>query len=245
MDYRTYHFSRRELAENLAIFFVLAGGIAYLFYRSWIAFGLCLPFLGKFLKMRRKTYCEKRCRELETQFLAGLQAVASSLTAGYSVENAFCDACHELENIYDEQDMIVQEFRSISGQLHINRNLEDLLKDLADRSGAEEICSFSDIFSAAKRTGGNLIAIIQNTAWSIGQREETRREIETSLSAKKLEQNIMSLVPAGILFYVQLVSPGFLDEMYHNAAGIAIMSLCLLVYGGAYLWGRRIVEIEV
>ena len=48
-----------------------------------------------------------------------------------------------------------------------------------------------------------------------------------------------------ILIYVQMVSPGFLDVMYHNPAGIFIMSVCLLVYFLAWLWGRKIVSIEV
>ncbi|MDO5541483.1 MAG: hypothetical protein Q4F83_15690 [Eubacteriales bacterium] len=127
----------------------------------------------------------------------------------------------------------------------MNRNLEELLSGLAYRSGLEDIQNFADIFAAAKRTGGNLIAIIRNTMQCIGQKEETRLEIETCLSAKKMEQNIMSLVPVLILVYIQMVSPGFMDSMYHNAAGIIIMSICLAVYGAAWYWGRKIVNIEV
>lgn len=245
MDYMEYRFTKKELVWNLILFLGLAGGIAYLFYRSWAAFLLFLPFIGVFLKKRKEVYCLKRQRKLEEQFLTGLQAVSTALSAGYSVETAFEDACGELQNIYEEDDMIMQEFRYIVNQLKVNRNLEELLKGLAVRSGAEDICNFAEIFSVAKRTGGNLISIIRNTAWTISQKAETRREIDTSLSAKRLEQNIMSLVPAMILLYVQLVSPGFLDVMYHNLTGIVVMTLCLLVYGAAYFWGRKIVNIEV
>lgn len=244
-DYRNYRFSKKEWLENGLFFLMLAGGMAYLFYRSWIAFVCLLPFGGYFFRIRRQSLCLQRQRRLESQFLSGIRAVSTALTAGYSVEHGFTDACRELEQIYEPGEMILEEFHYIAGQLGMNRNLEDLLQELADRSGAEEIGNFSEIFSAAKRTGGNLLSIIHNTAWNIGQKEETRREIETCLSAKRLEQNIMSLVPAMILFYVQLVSPGFLDGMYHNPAGIAVMTICLLVYGAAWLWGRKIVDIDV
>lgn len=244
-DYGVYRFSKREWVENIFLYGILSGCIAYLFYRSAAAFVLCLLFYGKFLKMRQAEYCRRRRRKLESQFLSAIQAVAASLRAGYSVENAFLDAAVELEKSYGEEEMIIKEFRSISTQLQMNRNLEELLDDLAQRSNAEDIRNFAEVFTAAKRTGGNLVAIMEHTAFSIAQKEETKREIETTLSAKKLEQNIMSLVPAGILFYVQLVSPGFLDGMYHNVAGVLVMSLCLAVYGAAYLWGRKIVEIEV
>lgn len=244
-DYETYPFSKKELLENVGIYVMASGCIAYLFFRSVIAFGIGMLFVGKFLQMRRRTYCRRRKRSLEKQFLTAIQVTAASLRAGYSAENAFADAVPELEKIYGKEEMIVKEFQQIAGQLQMNRNLEELLADLADRSGVEDIRNFAEVFSAAKRTGGNLIAIMEHTAFCIAQKEETRREIETALSAKKLEQNIMSLIPAGILVYVQLVSPGFLDGMYHNITGIFIMSLCLLIYGAAYLWGKKIVEIEV
>lgn len=245
MDYMEYRFTKKELVWNITLFLGIAIGTAYLFYRSFAVFLLCLPLLRVFLKKRKEGYCLKRQRELEEQFLTGLQAVSTALAAGYSVEAAFEDAYGELQNIYEEDDMIMQEFRYIVNQLKMNRNLEELLKGLAIRSGAEDICNFAEIFSVAKRTGGDLILIIRNTAWTISQKAETRREINTALSAKRLEQNIMSLVPAMILLYVQFVSPGFLDVMYHNFTGIVVMSLCLAVYAAAYFWGRKIVNIEV
>lgn len=245
MDYRQYQFSKEEWFFNLVLFLALAAGIGYLFYRSWIAFFFCFPFAGKFIKIRKDTYCRRQREKLEGQFLMGIQAVSTALTAGYSLETAFQDACKELGSIYEEDEMIMKEFRYISSQLSMNRNLEELLNGLAVRSGSEDISGFAEIISAAKRTGGDLIAIIRNTAWNMAQKEETRREIETALSARKMEQNIMSLVPAFILLYVQTVSPGFLDEMYHNVTGSLIMTVCLAVYAAAYLWGRKIVEIEV
>ena len=139
----------------------------------------------------------------------------------------------------------MQEFRSMVSQLQMNQNLEDLLQSLAIRSGIEDIRNFAEIFAVSKRSGGNLIAIIRNTVQSISQKNETRKEIQVVLSAKKMEQNMMSVIPCLILFYVQTVSPGFLDSMYHNAAGVFIMSVSLMVYGGAVLWGRKIVDIEV
>jgi len=56
---------------------------------------------------------------------------------------------------------------------------------------------------------------------------------------------MMSMIPLFILAYVSVTSPGFLDVMYHNAAGILIMTLCLLLYLTAFLWGRKIMRIRV
>lgn len=245
MDYTVYQFSGKEYLENICLFLLADGVISYLFYRSWIVFLLFLPLLKIFLRERQKAACKKRIQKLEEQFLMAMQAVITSLTAGYSVETAFEDALKELPLVYQENDMIVQEFRAIVSQLKMNQNLEELLQSLAVRSGIEDIRNFAEIFAISKRSGGNLIAIIRNTVQSISQKNETRKEIQVVLSAKKMEQNMMSLIPCLILFYVQTVSPGFLDGMYHNAAGILIMTASLGIYGAAVLWGRKIVNIEV
>ena len=245
MDYREYRFSRKEYVENCLLFLLGDAMISYLFYRSVPIFFLGLLLLRRFLRMRKQSLCRKRKQELEEQFLMAMQTVTTSLTAGYSVETAFEDTLKELPLIYREDDMIVQEFRGIVSKLQMNQNLEELLQSLAVRSGIEDVRNFAEIFAIAKRSGGNLIAIIRNTIQSIGQKNETRKEIQVVLVAKKMEQNMMSIIPCLILFYVQTVSPGFLDGMYHNPTGIVIMTVSLAVYAGAVFWGRKIVDIEV
>ena len=71
------------------------------------------------------------------------------------------------------------------------------------------------------------------------------QEIETCLAGKVMEQNIMSMIPLLILVYVKLSSPDFLEVMYGNITGTAVMGICLAVYAAAYFWGRSIVRIEV
>jgi len=245
MDYQVYHFSAKEIVQNTMLFLLLDGAVACLFYKSAVAFWLCAPAYPLFLKYRRETCKKKRRQELAGQFLDGMRAVSASLSAGYSVETAFEDALKELQNIYTEEAMIMKEFRYILTQLRMNRNLEELLSGLAWRSGIEDIRNFAQVFATAKRTGGNLIGIIRNTIQCISQKEETRMEIQTCLAAKKMEQNIMSLVPVLILAYIRMISPDFLESMYHNLLGIAIMSVCLAMYAAAWYWGRKIVNIEV
>ena len=79
----------------------------------------------------------------------------------------------------------------------------------------------------------------------LGDKIDVKKEIESTLAAKKSEQMIMSFMPAGIIVYLQMTSPGFLSVLYGNPFGIAAMSICLAVYGTSYWLGRKIVDIEV
>lgn len=245
MDYEQYHFTGKQWIYQVLLYGVIDGMVSTLFYRSFLAFIFFLPGFFFFLKQRKSDYILAGKKELSQQFLTGIQAVSAALAAGYSVENAFEEALEDMERVFEKEDKIIKEFTYIKNQLKLNNTLENLLLDLAKRSRVEDIENFAEVFSAAKRSGGDLIAIIRNTILCISQKEETKMEIETCLSAKRLEQKIMSGVPFMILIYVGAASPGFLDVMYYNPAGICIMSLCLVMYVAAYMWGKKIVDIEV
>ena len=140
---------------------------------------------------------------------------------------------------------IVEEFRYIESQQHISVPLEELFLDLGERSQIEDIENFASVFYTAKRTGGDMNRVIQKVSRMLGDKIDVKKEIEATLAAKKSEQMIMSLMPVGIILYLQMTSPGFLSVLYGNPFGIAAMSICLVIYAAAYWLGRRIVDIEV
>lgn len=227
------------------LYLLLDGCISYLFFCSWTAFLVFLPGIFFFLKGRKKDNKKKREEELKGQFLDGIQLMAAALQAGYSPENALREARQELNKVYTPDAYIMQEFQQMEVQLEMSRNLEVLWLDFGRRSGIDDIQSFAEVFLTAKRSGGDLLAIIRNTIFCIQQKQETMKEIETCLSGKMMEQKIMSMIPLMILAYMKLTSPEFLDVMYGNLAGILIMGTCLAVYFAAFLWGRKIINVEV
>ena len=197
------------------------------------------------MKEKKKEHKKKREMELVKQFLDGIQLMAAALQAGYSPENALHEAGKELKKVYPSESYIVQEFQQIELQIKMNKNLEVLWLDFGRRSGIDDIQSFAEVFLTARRSGGDLLAIIRNTIFCIQQKKETMQEIETCLSGKVMEQRMMSMIPLLILAYMKLTSPEFLEVMYGNMAGTIIMGICLAVYAAAFLWGRKIVDIEV
>lgn len=245
VNYRVYRFSGKEWAANIFWYLCLDGVISYLFFQSWIAWVIFLPGMIFFIRERKKRLKQKREIQMQAQFMTGMQLVCTSVQAGYAVENAFREALTELKKIYGEGDFVIREFQFIVSQVGLNRTIEALLLDLGKRSQVEDINNFAEVFYTAKRTGGDLLAIIRNTVSCIQQRQETRLEIETSLSGKVMEQNLMSVIPMFILVYVNFTSPELMRVMYHNGPGIVIMIFCLILYLGAYLWGRKIMDIEV
>ena len=155
-------------------------------------------------------------------------------------------ACvRDLERLYGRGTDVVEEFRYIESQQRLSVPLEELFLDFGERSQIEDIENFASVFYTAKRTGGDMNRVIQKVTRMLGDKIDVKREIEATLAAKKSEQMIMSLMPVGIILYLQMTSPGFLNVLYGNPFGIAAMSICLAIYATAYWLGRKIVDIEV
>ena len=187
----------------------------------------------------------ERRKKLNYQFKDALTSLSVAVQAGYSVESAVNACARDLERLYGRGTDVVEEFRYIESQQHVSVPLEELFLDLGERSQVEDIENFASVFYTAKRTGGDMNKVIQKVTRMLGDKIDVKKEIEATLAAKKSEQMIMSLMPAGIIVYLQMTSPGFLNVLYGNPFGIAAMSVCLAIYITAYWMGRKIVDIEV
>ena len=244
-EVKRYPFSLQDLMEDLLKGSVRITLIGVLFYRSIYACLFLSPGLYLYLRKMREERSHRRQWKLNLEFRDGIAAVSAALCAGYSAENAFEEALKDLSLIYPKDAMIIREFIYINNQIRMNITVEKALVDLGERTGIEDIISFAEVFSTAKRTGGDLIQVIRSTSSVLSDKLEVKREIITLITAKKLEAEIMKTIPLGIIGYLSLSSPGFLNPLYHNPLGIMVMTVLLLLYLVAAQAVDKIISIEV
>lgn len=241
-DYRKCQWSRMEFVCAAAQSAGVVVCFAFFFYRSvWAVPPLAIVGIMHFrIQVQRQK--SRSVEELTNQFKECILSVSTALKAGYAVENAFLESRSDMEMLYGTRSYIYQELEFIRRGLVIHITLEEQLADLAERSGSEEVRQFVTVLTVARKSGGNLPGIIQEAAELIGQRVEARKELQVLLSGRRMEQNIMKLVPFGVLLYIGFSYPGYFDVLYHNIRGIAIMTVCIVIYLMAYLLGEHIME---
>lgn len=241
-DYHVYHYSFREHVRYFLQAMLLILLVSYLFYHSPFAALLIVPFYPIFLKIKARRLLQQQKQELCRQFKETISSVAAALNAGYSVENAWREAKTEMVQMYGEDALMVQELQQILAHISMNVPLEELLYDFAQRSDMEDVSSFCQVFFFAKRSGGDFIGIIRATAERIGQKIELQHQLEADLASRRLESQIMNMVPLVILLYMNLTSPGYFDVLYGNLTGVCIMSVCLIIYLAAYALSERMLQ---
>ena len=223
----------------------IAAGIAFLCYNSFFFVFLLIPYCIYFVrKQEQKKRDEKKWR-LNLQFADAVKSLSAALEAGYSVENGLSEAYRDLELSYKEDDPIMVELRSIIGDIRNSVSAEEAFSGFAQRSEIEDIKGFADVFATAKRTGGNIIAIIRSTTDMIRTRIDLKREVKAATAAAKYEADIMKLVPFGVLLYLRIFSPDMISSLYGNVKGMLFMTALLIIYVALSEVMDRMVKIEL
>ena len=234
-----------ETIGSIGAFFLLDAGIAYLFYQNWIAFLCFLPFLKVFLKMTARAKKEKEKRKMLEEFREMIGFISGALNAGYSLENAFWVAKKELGILYGTKSILVSYLERVLRKLKMNTSLEQALEEFARECQLEEAKNFAQVVAIGKKSGGNLVRIIEKSVHSICLKLETEEEIATMIAAKKMETRIMILFPALIVLYLRLTNGEYIGVLYGNVVGAAVMTVSLGAMVVSAFWSEKIMDIKV
>ena len=243
--YDVCHLSGRAAVKTVMTGAGLGIFAAWICYHSILALPVAAAIAWWYVSSGKKQQIIRQKNLLNYHFRDFLASLHTAMLAGYSLENGVKTAASDLEKLYGSEDTLVLELKNIVREMNYQIPVEKLFSDLGMRSGVEDIRTFSEVITVAKRTGGNMGQVLQNTWQTLGEKIDTRREIDTMLTSRRYEQKIMSLMPAGIILYLSVSFDGFMDVLYGNAAGAAVMTGCLAVYLSALWLGRKMMDIRV
>lgn len=229
------------ILEGIIIIFVTG----YLFYGYIWAFIPLTPYLYFHCKNKAQQLKLRKHENRMYQFRDGMAALNSALAVGYSIENSFRKSLLELTRLHGKNSDIVKGFEKIVNKLALNENVEKAIVQFAIDIEVEDAIYFAEVFRYLKRSGGDMTVTIRKTTKNITEKINVKKEINTLIAGRKMEQKVMNLIPYGIIAYIRLTAPEFLLPMYGNITGIIIMSVCLVVYIAAIKWSEKIMKIEV
>ncbi len=244
-DYDVYYLNLEDLISsslNVMLYIVL---ISVAFYNSIVVLILLTPLALVFPFFTKLDLIKKRKEKLLLEFKDFLRVLKTFLDASYSVENAFLLSVKELTMLHGRESMMVKELKSIVAKLKLNKPIDVVFKNFADKTHVEDIIDFSEVFVISKIHGGNISKIIGNTINVINDKIEVNIEIDTITASKKFEQKLMNLLPFLIIIYMNISSSSFLRPLYTTLEGRLLMTVALGVYFFSIKLSKKILEIEV
>ncbi|MBQ8823171.1 MAG: hypothetical protein IJZ82_11045 [Lachnospiraceae bacterium] len=215
---------------------------SWFFYRSlWVLPLMTVPGAG-YVYLAMVARRRRRLRLEREQFKECILSVGASLRAGYAVANAFVESGQDMRMLYGDGSYVVKELRLLEQGLKNREPLETLLEEWGARSEIGEIGEFADVLAIGKRNGGSIPEIIGATSEMISRKVLLEEELETLLANKRLEQQVMNIMPFAMVFYLEWSNPGYFNMLYEGYVGRLLMTGCLVGYVFAYWLSQRILQ---
>jgi len=244
VDYRIYHMTVKDNLIGGAIGFLLVAIVLYIFYQSYI-FSALAGIGGIYLgwKIYHGYLYKKRSTTLLLQFKDMLESLSNSYATGKNTPGAFSDCEVDLAQQHGDNAYIVHEMHLVSTGIINNITVEEILQDFAVRSGLDDVQNFVSTFTVCNRLGGNLKEIVSETRNVICDKIDIEQEIITNITEKKNELNIMLIMP--IIIIVMLRSLGNASLVNNSFINIIVKTVAIVIFGLAYMLGRKITDIKM
>lgn len=260
INYAEYYLSASEKILFFLLTFIAGGASGLVFYgglfkvdgeattatmiSNVIVFCVVGCIAAKFfIPVLRESMKAKRNKKLEKQFMNMLDGLASSLSAGNTVNDAFVNAKDDMRNQYSEDEIIVKEISEIVMGLQNGKTLEEMIAAFGARSNSEDIENFSNVISNCYRMGGNFKDVIRKTRDIISDKSAIADEITTKLSSNKLQHNAMCIMPVILVAMLKGASSSFADNLA-SALGVVVTSMAIALFVASYFWGQKIINIR-
>lgn len=261
-NYKVYYMSVPEKIINVLIAFVIGACIGYLFYGGigkdeygqattvTYCLNVIIPVIvgviavKLYIPVRIQSVIKKQKNQLNKQFRDMLEALSTSLGAGKNVIDSFRSVYDDMKMQYEDGAYIINELELLLSGMDNNIDIEDLLLDFGERSGNEDIESFAKVFQICYRKGGNIKDTVRSTYEILNDKMEIAEDIETVVTANKTEQNVMLIMPIGLIGMMKLMSPDF-AENFVSPSGIMATTVAVIIFVAAYFIGRKVLEIKI
>ncbi len=262
INYRIYQMSSNEKLLYFILAFVVGAAVAYLFYGGIgkdeygeptvltyildIVIMVVVGFVSAklFMPIRKEQIIETRKKQIRKQFIDLLDSLATSISAGKNVPNAFLAAREDLLVQYQPDAYIVQEVDNIISGIQNNLDVGSMLLNFGERSGIQDIRTFGRVFETAYSKGANLKEVVRNSHVILSSKCEIEAEIETKVASNKNEQNIMVIMPVVLIAMIKMGGADFAAN-FTTPTGIICTTIAVASFVGAYMLGRKILKIEV
>jgi tight adherence protein B len=199
------------------------------------ALGL-LAGLVPFLTVRRAAI--RRMRRLEDQLPEGLELLTRALRAGHGLSSGFQLVGDELE------DPIGTEFGLVAEEVRYGLDLRDALENMVQRVQNPDLPYFTTAVLIQRQTGGNLAELLDKLSTLLRERQQFFGRVRALTAQGRGAALFLACWLPIITIIVQMVAPEYLQPLYENSWGHAVLLGAATTDVFAYLLARRIANVQ-
>jgi tight adherence protein B len=205
-----------------------------------LIFGWVGALVGFFLPYAYASHMRnKRFQKFEEKFPEAIDTLARAVRAGH----AFTTALEMIANEVSEP--VAGEFRQLYEEQKFGLPVRDALLNLADRIPLVDIKFFVTAVMLQRETGGNLAEILDNLSYVIRERFKILRQVRVHTAQGRLTMVLLMALPPTIVVIMLIHNPGFIQPLFADPIGHALIVGGITLQTLGYFVIRRIIRIQV
>ncbi|MGA9527735.1 MAG: type II secretion system F family protein [Terriglobales bacterium] len=213
--------------------------IAFIFGGK-LVFGWAGLLLGFFIPYAYASHMRtKRFAKFEEKFPEAIDTLARAVRAGH----AFTTALEMIANEIAEP--VASEFRQLYEEQKFGLPVRDALINLADRIPLVDVKFFVTAVMLQRETGGNLAEILDNLSYVIRERFKILRQVRVHTAQGRLTMVLLMALPPTIVAIMLTVNRGFIEPLFTDPIGHALIVGGITLQTMGYFVIRRIIRIQV
>jgi tight adherence protein B len=172
------------------------------------------------------------------QLADAVRAIASALRAGMSVTQAVAYARDETPPpLHASLDSLVS-------SVDLGAPFDDELERWSDAVGTDDALLVAGVLRLNRRSGGDLPAVLDQVVVTLREREASAREVRALTAQARLSGTILGVLPFGFFAFLWVTSRHEIEGAFRSPAGIAAVVIGVMLEGCAFLWIRRLLEVQ-
>lgn len=193
----------------------------------------CLPYA--YILHRRN----KRFLKFRENFPDVLDSLARALRAGYPLSAS-------MDMIASETlPPVSVEMRKTAAEANLGMGWIRALDNLGQRMPLLEVHLFTSAVQLHSRTGGKLSEVLGGLAENMREAIALQGEVRSLAAHGKLTGAILTILPIGIAIMMLIVSPGYMQVLFHHPWGKNLITGAIVCLVLAHLVIRKLVDIKV
>lgn len=186
-----------------------------------------------------KKAVKKRNHKFINNFPDALDMIVRSVRSGFPISVAMQMLAENAE------EPVRSEFRQVTDEIALGRNLSQALARLATRINEPDIRFFVVVLTVQQETGGNLAEIIGNLSGIIRKRKQLRNKIRAMTSEGKATGLILGGLPVFVFAVLYFMQPSYLDPFFNDPFGMKLLGGAIGLLVTCYFVIKQMINMDI
>ncbi|MEO1293342.1 MAG: type II secretion system F family protein [Pseudomonadota bacterium] len=202
-----------------------------------IILGIIMGYGAVYLWLNNKA--KKRMLLFEEQLPDAVELIVRSLRVGHPFSSSINIVAQEMP------DPLGTEFGIVVDESTYGRDVTESLDAMAQRIDLQDVKFLSVAVTIQTQSGGNLAEILDGLAKVIRARFKLFRRVKAITAEARWSGWFLSVFPLGALVFIQLVQPGYYDDVKNTSAFVPAAIIVGIMLFINVLFMRAMVNIKV